>query len=147
MKKSLMLVFVLVIMTGIMMGQAPAPPTATTTTVTKKVAKKSSKATPATGHGAVLSFTQSTSTGITGNNVYQSLTSGGPYTKIFSSSTPITSYTVTGLAAVTTYYWVVTAVCATCSPSESGNSNQVQGTTSADPQPNAPSSLTLTSIN
>jgi len=99
-------------------------------------------------HQATLNWTQSVTSGVTSNNVYQSTTNGGPYTKIFSSAAPIVTYQVTsGLVGNTTYYFVVTAVCSTCNPSESAYSNQVSGTTSADPQPQPPQSLVLTSIN
>ncbi len=45
---------------------------------------------------------------ITSNNVYRSATSGGPYTEIYESSSPITTYSDTRSAG--TYYYVVTVV-------------------------------------
>lgn len=67
-----------------------------------------------------LSWTQSTGSGLTANNVYRSTTSGGPYTKIATLS-PTTTYGDTGLTTGTTYYYVVTAVNGS---GESAYSNQ-----------------------
>jgi hypothetical protein len=70
--------------------------------------------------------------------VKRSTVSGGPYTTV--GSTGGTSFTNTGLANGTTYFYVVTAVNAS---GESGNSNQV----SATPQsvaPAPPTQLTAT---
>lgn len=97
-------------------------------------------------HSVTLSWTQSTSTGITGNNVYRSTTSGSGYQQIFASTTPITTYTDNNVTALTTYYYVVTAVCSTCSPSESTNSNQAQAAVPGSPQPNAPTNLTAPTV-
>jgi hypothetical protein len=47
------------------------------------------------------------SAGATGYNVWRSTNSGGPYTNVAGSA--VTSYSDTGLAAGTTYYFVVTA--------------------------------------
>jgi len=94
-------------------------------------------------HTATLTWSQSPSSGVTSNNVYFSTTKGGPYTSVFSSASPITTYTVTNLAPATTYYFVVTAVCATCSPQESAYSNEASATTK-NGQPQSPSSLTVT---
>jgi len=47
-----------------------------------------------TTHGVKLAWTQSTSTGIKLNTVYQSAVSGGPYTAIFTSTAPLTNYLV-----------------------------------------------------
>jgi hypothetical protein len=55
------------------------------------------------------------------NNVYRSTTSGGPYSEIYSSSSPITTYSDTSVSPGT-YYYVVTAVN---SNGESLNSNEV----------------------
>jgi hypothetical protein len=43
------------------------------------------------------------------NNVYRSSTSGGPYSEIYSSSSPITTYANTSVSPGT-YYYVITAV-------------------------------------
>jgi hypothetical protein len=58
--------------------------------------------------------------------VYRSTSSGGPYTRIASNITAI-QYSSTGLAADTTYYYVVTAV--DTSGNESGYSNQASAKT------------------
>jgi hypothetical protein len=57
------------------------------------------------------------------NNVYRASVSGGPYTKIYSSSTPITSYNDTGCTGAC--YYVVTGVNAN---GESAYSNETEGT-------------------
>ena len=79
-------------------------------------------------HTVTLTWTQSTSPGITSNNVYRGTASGGPYSQIYPSSSPITSYNDVP-ASSGTYYYVVTAVS---SAGESGYSNEVQAT---DPPP------------
>lgn len=94
-------------------------------------------------HSIILTWLQSASNGITSNNVYQASASGGPYTKVFSSTSPIITYTVPNLAGGTTFYFVVTAVCSTCSPQESPFSNFVQAATLGN-QPSAPTGLTAT---
>ena len=45
-----------------------------------------------TGHGIQLSWTQTTDTSVQFNTVYRSATPGGPYTAIFTSVAPITTY-------------------------------------------------------
>ncbi len=67
------------------------------------------------------------SAGATSYNVYRSTVSGGPYSSVGSSAT--TSFSNTGLAASTTYYYVVRAV----NVCESGNSNQASATTLPGP--------------
>ena len=68
-------------------------------------------------------FNPGNGTGASGYNVYRSLTSGGPYTKIATGLTN-TSYTDTGLTNGTTYYYVVTAT-AGAGAFESANSNEI----------------------
>jgi hypothetical protein len=58
--------------------------------------------------------------------ILRATSSGGPYTSVGTSAT--TSFSNTGLACNTTYYYVVTAVSGGCS---SGNSAQAQATTQA----------------
>jgi hypothetical protein len=66
------------------------------------------------------------SAGATGYKVFRSTTSGGPYTQV---GTPATnSFSNTGLAASTTYFYVVTATNGTC---DSGNSAQASATTTS----------------
>jgi fibronectin type 3 domain-containing protein len=89
-----------------------------------------------TVHQASLVWTQSTSSGVTGNCVYRSQVSGGPYTQLACSSTPSTSYVDSTVVGGQTYYYVVTALDGT---EESAYSNQVQAVV---PQsPNAPTGL------
>ena len=74
---------------------------------------------PATAHGPctngltasiVVSWTATTSTWADGYEILGSLVSGGPYTAVGTvSGVSTTSYTVTGLAFATTYYYVVKA--------------------------------------
>ena len=73
-----------------------------------------------------INLSWSASSGATSYTVLRSTTSGGPYSSLGTSST--TSFSNTGLACNTTYYYVVTASNGTCS---SGNSAQAQATTSA----------------
>jgi centrosomal CEP192-like protein/HYDIN/CFA65/VesB family protein/Ig-like domain-containing protein len=76
-------------------------------------------------HSATLSWTASTST-IIGYNVYRGTVSGGPYTKINSSSDMTTTLTDPSIQAGKTYYWVVTAV--NSGDVESTYSNEVAAT-------------------
>ena len=62
------------------------------------------------GHSVTLTWTASTSPGITGRNVFRSQTSGGPYTQLNSSPISVTSYVDSSVAAGQTYYYVVTAI-------------------------------------
>src|SRR6266540_3823450 len=78
------------------------------------------------------------SSGATNYNVLRSTTSGGPYSQVASGVTS-TSFSDTGLAAGTTYFYVVQA----CNGSGcSGNSNQASATTPSNSPPPAPTNLT-----
>jgi poly(hydroxyalkanoate) depolymerase family esterase len=81
------------------------------------------------------------SAGATNYKVKRSTTNGGPYLVVASGSTA-TNCNDTGLAAATTYYYVVSALNA---GAESTNSTQVSVTT-AMPPPAAPASLTATVV-
>lgn len=59
-------------------------------------------------HSVSISWRPSSSPGVSGYNVYRSLVSGGPYTRIGSAST--TNFTDTVVHAGTTYFYVVTAL-------------------------------------
>lgn len=72
-----------------------------------------------------INLTWSAVSGVSQYNVYRSTTSGGPYTQVGTSAT--TSFSNTGLAASTTYYYVVRSF----SGCESANSNQASATTQA----------------
>ena len=78
----------------------------------------------ATAGGTQVALSWSTAAGATNYNVKCSTTNGGPYTTI--ASTAATSYTNTGLANGTTYYYVVSAVNTF---GESSNSVQISATT------------------
>ncbi|MGI8906633.1 MAG: family 10 glycosylhydrolase [Candidatus Sumerlaeaceae bacterium] len=76
--------------------------------------------------------------------VARSGTAGGPYTDIATLAAGTTSYSNTGLAASTTYFYVVRATNAV---GASANSNEASATTQAAPAlPNAPSGLTATAV-
>ena len=78
----------------------------------------------ATAGGTQVVLSWSPANGATNYNVKSSTTNGGPYTVI--GSTAATSFTNTGLANGTTYYYVVSAVN---SFGESTNSAQISATT------------------
>jgi fibronectin type 3 domain-containing protein len=92
-------------------------------------------ATPGNG---LVTLRWTASLGATSYRVKRATVSGGPYTTVGSPTT--TSFTNTGLANGTTYYYVVTAVN---SSGESGNSNQASATPRVSP-PAAPTGLTAT---
>jgi hypothetical protein len=73
-------------------------------------------------HTASLNWTASTSSNVTGYNVYRASQSAGPYTKLTSSPIVGTSYTDVTVQAGQTYYYVTTAVDS--SNTESAYSNQ-----------------------
>jgi fibronectin type 3 domain-containing protein len=75
-------------------------------------------------HSATLNWTASTSSNVSGYNIYRSATSGGSYTKLNTSLVAAITYADTTVAAGQTYYFVVTAVDG--SGNESVYSNQVQ---------------------
>lgn len=56
-----------------------------------------------------LTWVQSTTPGVVSNNVYRG-EPGGPYTEVFESSSPTTSYTDSQILTKTQYCYVVTAV-------------------------------------
>jgi poly(3-hydroxybutyrate) depolymerase/fibronectin type 3 domain-containing protein len=76
---------------------------------------------------SVLTVNWSAAAGASGYNVYHSPTSGGPYAKVNASTVTGTSFTSTGLAASTTYYFVVRSLNG--ANVESANSAQASGTT------------------
>jgi len=73
-------------------------------------------------HSVSLSWTASTSSNVTGYNVYRGTQSSGPYTKVNSSRVAGTTYTDSTVQAGQTYYYVATAVDS--SNNESVYSNQ-----------------------
>ncbi len=82
----------------------------------------SGSATTPVSHSVTLNWTASTST-VAGYFVYRGTQSGGPYTKLQSTSVPGTSFTDTTVQSGTTYYYVVTAVDS--GGAESAFSNEV----------------------
>lgn len=99
----------------------------------------------AAGHSVPLTWTQSVTPGITANKIYRGTTLGGPYTVLFSSTSPITAFTDATVTGGVTYYYVVTAVCATCNAQESAFSNEAKAVVPGD-QPAPPGSLTVTGV-
>jgi Abnormal spindle-like microcephaly-assoc'd, ASPM-SPD-2-Hydin len=85
---------------------------------------------PPPQHSVSLSWTASTSQEISGYNIYRSVKSGGPYSKINSVLNASTQYTDTTVADGQTYFYVTTAV--NSSNEESAYSNQ---TTAVIPPP------------
>lgn len=75
-------------------------------------------------HAAILTWSASSTPGITQYNVYRGTISGGPYTKIASGN--FLTYTDSNVTSGSTYFWVVTAVDS--NNQESPYSNQVTGT-------------------
>jgi hypothetical protein len=61
-------------------------------------------------HSVSLSWTASTSSNVTGYNVYRGTASSGPYTKLTSNLVAALNYTDTAVQAGQTYYYVATAV-------------------------------------
>lgn len=76
-----------------------------------------------TAHSVVLSWAASTSSGVTGYNVYRSTTSGGGYARVNAVPTSTTKYSDGGVSSGATYYYVVTAV--NSSGGESAKSGQI----------------------
>ena len=76
-----------------------------------------------TAHTVALSWSPSTSSNITGYNVYRSTNAGGSYARINSSPTNTTKYADGNVAAGETYYYVVTALSS--NGEESAYSNQI----------------------
>jgi hypothetical protein len=77
-------------------------------------------------HSAILSWTASTTTTVTGYNVYRAPISGGPYTKLTPSPVGAETFTDSSVQAGQTYFYVETAVDA--SGVESVFSVEVSGT-------------------
>jgi hypothetical protein len=75
-------------------------------------------------HSVSLNWTASTSSNVTGYNVYRGTQSSGPYTKLTSSLVAGTAFTDLAVQAGQTYYYVATAV--DNSSNESAYSGQAQ---------------------
>jgi uncharacterized protein (DUF58 family) len=79
-----------------------------------------------TTHSAMLSWTPSTTSTVSGYNVYRGSQKGGPYTKVNSSLVPGSNYSDLSVQAGLTYYYVVTSV--TSGGTESVHSSEVSAT-------------------
>lgn len=123
-------------------AQITKRPTAPQATTSHKSAASAKLVTPAVAgsHSVVLNWTQSTTTtpAITGNKVYRGTVSGGE-TLLYTSSTPIVTYTDGPFTTGTTYYYRVTATNAN---GESGYSNEVSAVVPSVPA--APTALAST---
>jgi HYDIN/CFA65/VesB-like, Ig-like domain/Abnormal spindle-like microcephaly-assoc'd, ASPM-SPD-2-Hydin len=75
-------------------------------------------------HVVNLSWNASTSTSISGYNVYRGTSASGPYAKVNSALDPAMNYSDSSVQSGTTYFYVTTAVDS--SGTESSYSNQVQ---------------------
>jgi fibronectin type 3 domain-containing protein len=82
--------------------------------------------TAAATHSAVLTWTASSTSGVVGYNVYRGTITGGPYTKLNSSSVAVLTFTDSTVVAGQTYFYVVTSVDG--SGLESVFSTEVSGT-------------------
>lgn len=123
-------------------AQRPAAPQASTS---RKNVPSAKLVTPsvAGSHSVVLTWTQSTTTSpaITGNKVYRGTASGGE-TLLYTSTTPIVTYTDGPFATGTTYYCRVTA---TNAHGESGYSNEVSAVVPSVPAATTALASTLSS--
>ncbi len=90
---------------------------------TPTVEKLTGSGTVASSHRVTLTWTSSPSA-VVGYNIYRSVTSGGPYTKLNPTLDPSTSYVDTSVHGGSTYFYVITAVAG--SGKESKYSNQLQ---------------------
>ncbi len=103
---------------GAVSNEAVATPTAVLPVAPTAVKASAGKA------SVSLTWTQSTTAGITGNKVYRSTTSGGPYT-LAATLAKTTKATITGLTKGVKYYFRVTALVGTV---ESAYSAEVSAT-------------------
>lgn len=84
-----------------------------------------------------LSWTASTSSGITGYNVLRSASTSGPFTTINASLVTGTAYTDTSAVVGSTYTYEVVAVAAACTPTTP------VGSTCGSSAPSAPATTTV----
>src|SRR3989337_216445 len=92
-----------------------------------------------------LSWTPSTSTGVTEQRLYRGTTTGGPYSlaTTIANNTTSTFTDSTGLTNGTTYYYVIMAFGG---GQESGNSNEANAVPSDNTAPVAPTSLAAADV-
>jgi fibronectin type 3 domain-containing protein len=97
----------------------------------------------AAGGNAQVSLSWTASSGAVSYDIYRSTTSGGEGSTPFMTGVTATTFTDTGLAAGTTYYYQITAVNAA---GQSGKSTEASATTQV-PLPGAPANLAATGGN
>jgi hypothetical protein len=106
---------------------------------------------PPTSHSATVTWTPSTSAGVTSVNVYRALCTGTvsgntcstdtgslTFAKIAAVPVPTATYVDTTVIAGTSYVYYLTAVCSGCTPTESVPGNHFTGTIPADVVPLVP---------
>ncbi len=108
--------------TGLTPGSVTLTSTASNSTVSVAL---SGTGVQTVSHSVTLTWTASTST-VSGYNVYRSIVSGGPYTKLNSTLVAATTYTDTSVQSGQTYFFVATAVDS--SGVESADSTEVSAT-------------------
>lgn len=117
--------FVLILSTAAVLSAQTTRPAAPQASTSRKSVTSVKLVTPAVAgsHSVALTWTQSTTTSpaITGNKVYRGTVSGGE-TLLYTSTTPIVTYTDGPFTTGTTYYYRVTAVNTN---GESAYSNEV----------------------
>lgn len=98
-----------------------------------------------------VSWTVSTSSGVTGYNVSRAVTATGPFTSLTATPLPATAVSFNDPTAVVgqTYTYQVFASAAACTPTTPvatpcGNSTPVTASTTVPPQPGATITVTLT---
>ena len=105
-------------------------------------------------HTDTLTWTLSTSSGITAQTVYRAPCTGpvtnnacteGTFAKIAAVTATTTSYVDTTVVGGSSYSYYVTATCSACSPQESVPSNHYAVTVPGN-QPNPPTGLTITNV-
>jgi predicted phage tail protein len=143
--KTLVLIVVMAMATTAV-AQVPNRPTASQPNRSAKNSGNVKLATSmaAGSHSVVLNWTQSitTSPAIVGNKIYRGTASGNE-TLLYTSSTPIVTYTDGPFSAGATYYYRITAVNAN---GESGYSNEVSAAVPTPPAAPSVLSLTLLSV-
>ena len=112
-----------------------------TTQATLPAAPSNLSATAASSSQINLQWTDNSSNE-TGFRIERSIIAGGPFTQVATTGAGVTTYSNTGLAASTTYYY---RVCAYNSAGASVYSNAATATTLGAP-PNAPSNLAATAV-
>ena len=108
--------------TGLTPGSVTVTSTASNSTVSVAL---SGTGVQTVSHSVTLTWTASTST-VSGNNIYRSTVSGGPYTKMNSTLVTATTYVDTTVQSGQTYFYVATAVDS--SGVESADSTEVSAT-------------------